>query len=158
MTTTLRSALLALVSMVGVSLLLTLGARNVTAAPPASAVKVLTVGDPINICGEGQLGDPNKVLFEVPSDKRLEIEYGSISASGTLEEGERLVISIETIAGGNPGRFLVGELLGPPVFDEDARVMKVFADPGTEVTVQQGITGLVGPGTVCLSGRLVPLN
>ena len=101
--------------MVAVSLLLALGAQNVKAAPPASGVKVLTAGDPINICGEGQVGNPTKVLFEVPSDKRLEIDYGSVSTSGTLEVGEQLAISIETIAGGNPGRFLVGEMLGPPV-------------------------------------------
>jgi hypothetical protein len=152
-----RSAVLVLAVVVGVCALLVLGAQRGAAA----AIKG---PQPINICGLGQVGNPSTVLFNVPVDTRLEIEYGSIHpGEGLLVDGQRVTVTIGTIAGGAEGHFLVGEIEGPHALDNDARLMKVFADAGTTVTVQQGTSGPSNPGAflraaVCLSARLVPVS
>ena len=145
----------------GVPMLLALGVLQAVGAPPVANVRIIDERTPITICGDGQTGNPSKVLFEVPEDRRLEIEFASMRSVGSLADGAGVVIGIRTVVGGIQGDFFVGKIQGPPIFDFDARVMKVFADPGTAVTVQQGVFGpdsLAIGAHVCLSGRLSPLN
>jgi hypothetical protein len=134
--------------------------RNVTVQnTPLPVVEAAPI-EPINACAEARLGNPNNVLFMVPADSILVIEHASLN-TGILDDQEAVSASIRTIVGNIESQHFVGIVSAPPRLGGAATPMQVYADPGTDVTVQRGSMVPAGAepvdAEVCIAGRLLPL-
>ncbi len=123
-------------------------------------VTSLDTSTPINACATlRQFAGPDQLIYSVPSDMALTIEYSSIDAVDSLDDGNFIQIQIKTTVGGVEGEFLAGKISGSEfTFARDGRVLKVYADPDTDVVGGIGSRGIVGDVEICLSGRLSPVD
>lgn len=134
-----------------------------TASNPVPISIVQPVIEPeqqINVCGASQGGNPIKLLYSVPAGKRLAIDFVSLKAPRTLDDGESLHVFIKTSVQGVTGEYLLGSVRDAGGF-ADSRLVKVFADPGTDVTLNQASVSsnpFLSTGAVCVSGRLLPIG
>ena len=115
---------------------------------------------PVNACATlNPFSGGQQLIYSVPSDMTLAIEYSTIDLLDTLEDGDFVQVNIKTTVGGLEGRFFAGKVLGSEfTFGRDGRVLKVYADPGTDVVGGVGIRGYLGDVEICLSGRLSPVD
>ena len=107
----------------------------------------------------------NTASFRVPPGKRFVIEY--VSANGFVPFGQTVLFSLQTSVNGEvaahflvPSRFAFARVTIPDGELIRARQsMRVYADGGTEVTVNARRSGSWGGGsaTVTVSGYLVHL-
>ncbi|MDJ0740354.1 MAG: hypothetical protein QNJ91_11585 [Gammaproteobacteria bacterium] len=123
-------------------------------------VAAIDASAPVNACAIlGPFSGAEQLIYSVPPDMALAIEYGAIDPVDTLDEGEFVQVQITTTAGGVEGVFFVGKVSGSEfTFGRDGRVLKIYADPGTDVVGGVGIRGYLGDVEICLSGRLSPVD
>lgn len=113
----------------------------------------------------GLLGD--NATFTVPSDKRLVIEFVSFSANWPAGQyTTRFFIGVCNAAGGTcPTSYYVAPSapvaeFGGEVFSVGSSPVRLYADPGTEVTVGVRRNATTGEGlaSVSVSGYLVDVQ
>jgi hypothetical protein len=149
----------ALVGLIGMMLSITSSIPVGASDTKAKAVDVIEAGEPINVCkivGAGCCTD----MYVVPEDARFHIDFAGVGTDQFLQAGELIEVHVETTAAGTEGKYLAGHVPEIVPSAGDSRLMKLYADPGTTVKAATGVV-IVGANpttTLCLSGRLVPVN
>ena len=128
---------------------------DVNVLNPKLDVNIIRDSEPFQACGEGLLSRPS---FTVPVDRRLVIEDGTIR--GNMESDTQILIgSVETIVNGVEARHFIGRIAQSTfTFESAGRMMKAYADPGTEVTFIFSSRGTPEDVVACISGRLEPVE
>ena len=123
-------------------------------------VTVIDTPTAINICATlAPFSGGRQPIYDVPAGQMLVIEFASIDPVDTMDDGEFAQVQIRTTANGVEGTFLAGKVSGSEfTFARDGRVLKIYADPGTEVVGGIGSRGYLGEVEVCLSGQLRPTS
>ena len=76
-------------------------------------VTIVQLPTAINVCATlGPFSGSSQLIYGVPSDMMLVIEYSSIDPVDTLDDGEFVQVQIRTTAGGMEGTFFAGKVLG----------------------------------------------
>ncbi len=132
-------------------------------APPIVDVNV--VGDetppktqPVNACADLTVGSgSDQPIYVVPDDQRLVIEYISIDPDGFLDAGDYVQVTVKTVVDKVEGTFLAGTADGDTFAGaKGGRMVRIHADPGSDVVGGVGTLNVSGDTTVCFSGELSP--
>jgi len=137
------------------------GTVQVGNLPVLEPVNAVVGGHIQSTTEEGELFSDFETIYTVPGDRFLVIEYAS-ARMGFGDRGEKVSWRILTRAGGNPASHYIGVVDNlDSDYGEDrksGKVVKLYADPGTDVTVHAHRAGGSGsiPITFSISGHLVP--
>jgi hypothetical protein len=137
------------------------GTVQVENLPVLEPVNASVSGDIPSTTEEGELFSDFETIYTVPEDRFLVIEYAS-ARMGFGGRGEKVSWRIITRAGGQPASHYIGVVDNlDSDFGEDrksGKVVKLYADPGTDVLVHAHRAGGSGgiPIVFSISGHLVP--